>query len=427
MNGICSSLQNKKLLNQLGENVGRGVTGTTMKILQIYNEGRTRIGGDRVVVDATMRVLVQNGHKSRLVMKSSRDLESSVVKRINAFWAGIYNVRSHYEMRRLLEQERPDVVHVHSLYPMFSPSVLVASRGAGVPVVMTVHSHILTCPTAFHLYKGRVCEECLGGHEYRCVIRNCRNNILESSAYALRSAAARRFRLFHDNVSVLIVMTPFGKEKLLQAGFRNDQIMVVPNPARFDDTIANTSEGTYVAFAGRINPEKGVDILLAAAARMPDILFKIAGDGTVLPEMRARATNNVEFLGRLGSDELQAFYRRSRLLVVPSLWFEPFGMVVIEAMAVGVPVIASKIGGLPYLVDEGVTGALFEPGNPEDLMRQIRRLWEDPQLCNQMGKAGQLKVVRQYTEDTYYHSLMAVYEMAIHRSRNGVADSHDCA
>ena len=123
-------------------------------------------------------------------------------------------------MRRALAEDRPDIVHVHSVYPMFSPSVLVACRKANVPVVMTVHSDILTCPTWHHLYKGRVCEDCVGGHEYRCVLKNCRNNILESSAYALRSSVARRFRLFHDNVNVLIVMTLFAKEKLQHAGFR---------------------------------------------------------------------------------------------------------------------------------------------------------------------------------------------------------------
>ena len=115
------------------------------------------------------------------------------------------------------------------------------------------------------------------GHEYRCVLKNCRNNILESSAYALRSTVARRFRLFHDNVSVLIVLTPFAKAKLLQAGFREDQIAVVPNAASVTEAAADPSAGKYVAFAGRISPEKGIDSLLAAAAQMPDIPFKVAG------------------------------------------------------------------------------------------------------------------------------------------------------
>jgi glycosyltransferase involved in cell wall biosynthesis len=389
-----------------------------LKVFQVYNEQRNRFGGEPVVIDATMRLLAENGHEPRMVMKSSRVLENSILKRLSASWGGVYNIRVNHEMRRLLKKDRPNVVHVHNLYPMFSPSILVACRREGVPVVMTVHSHILTCPTWYHLYKGSVCEACVGGHEYRCVLKNCRNNILESAAYALRSSVARRFRLFHDNVNVLIVMTAFAKRKLLQAGFREDQIAVVPNPASVKDTATNPSAGQYVAFAGRMSPEKGVDIFLGAAERMPNVPFKVAGDGPLLSEMMARAPANVEFLGRLGPDDLREFYGKSQFVVVPSVWFEQFPIVVLEAMARGLPVIASRIGGLPEIVEEGITGSLFEPGNPEDLVQQVRRLWEDPELCNRMGRAGRQKVIREYTEDAYYDNLMAVYQTAIRPSRN---------
>ena len=391
-----------------------------MKVLQVYNEQRSRFGGEPAVIDATMRVLQQNGHEPRLVMKSSRPLENSILKRMNAFWGGVYNISAYREMLRLIDKDRPDVAHVHSVYPMFSPSILVACRRKNVPVVMTVHSHNLTCPTWYHLYEGRVCEDCVGGHEYRCVIKNCRNNIFESSAYALRSSVARRFRLFHDNVSVLIALTPFAKAKLLQAGFRDDQVAVVPNPGPVRESAADPSAGKYVAFAGRISSEKGIDTLLSAAAQMPDIPFKVAGDGPALLEMKGKAPRNVEFVGRLDSDELNAFYARSRILAVPSVWFEQFPMVVLEAMARALPVIGSRIGGLPQIIEEGLTGSLFEPGNPEDLVRQVRRLWEDPQLCRRMGIAGRQKVMREYTEDAYFRNLMAVYQAAIQRSRKGV-------
>jgi glycosyltransferase involved in cell wall biosynthesis len=392
-----------------------------VKVLQVYNEQRSRFGGEPAVIDATVRILGQNGHEPRLVMKSSRVLENSVLKRMNAFWGGVYNIRAYREMFRVIEKDRPDVVHVHSVYPMFSPSILVACRRKNVPVVMTVHSHNLTCPTWYHLYKGRVCEDCVGGHEYRCVLKNCRSNILESAAYALRSGVARRFRLFHDNVSVLIVLTPFAKAKLLMAGFREDQIAVVPNPASVPEMAVDASMGKYVAFAGRISPEKGIDTLLEAARLMPDVPFKVAGDGPALSEMKAKAPRNVEFRGRLATHELNEFYERSRMVVVPSVWFEQFPMVVLEAMGRSLPVIGSRIGGLPGIIEESLTGSLFEPGNAEELMRQVRRLWDDPQLCRRMGIAGRQKALREYTEDAYFRNLIAVYEAAIERSRRGVS------
>lgn len=391
-----------------------------MKVFQVYNEQRSRFGGEPTVIQATMRVLAQNGHQSRLIMKSSRVLENSVLKRMNAFWGGVYNVWAYREMRRLIAQDRPDVVHVHSVYPMFSPSILVACRRMKVPVVMTVHSHNLTCPTWYHLYKGRVCEECVGGHEYRCVLKNCRNNLLESSAYALRSSIARSFRLFHDNVGVLIALTPFARAKLLHAGFRDDQIMVVPNPAAIAEAAAHPSAGEYVAFAGRISPEKGIDTLLAAAAQLPDVPFKVAGDGPALAEMKAKAPQNVEFVGQLGTEKLNEFYQRTRMLVVPSVWFEQFPMVVLEAMGRALPVIGSRIGALPEIIEDGRTGSTFEPGDARDLVRQVRRLWDDPQLCRQMGIAGRRKAVREFTEETYFQNLMAVYQTAIQRSQRGL-------
>jgi glycosyltransferase involved in cell wall biosynthesis len=390
-----------------------------VKVLQVYNEQRSRFGGEPAVIDATMRLLAQNGHDARLVMKSSRVLENSLLKRVNAFWGGVYNLPAHREMARLIESDRPDVVHVHSVYPMFSPSVLVACRQKNVPVVMTVHSHNLTCPTWYHLYQGAVCEDCVGGHEYRCVVKNCRDNYLESAAYALRSSVARRFRLFHDNVTVLIVLTSFAKAQLMKAGFREDQIQVVPNPASVREHPADPSQGNYVAFAGRISPEKGLRTLMDAAARLPHIAFKIAGDGPALQGLKPGAPANVQFMGQLAAADLDEFYKQARMLVVPSVWFEQFPMVVLEAMGRGLPVVGSRIGGLPAIIDDGVTGALFDPGNAADLAGQLQPLWDDPARCLRMGLAGREKVIRNYTEATYFNNLMNVYQTAIGRIARG--------
>ncbi|MGH7868024.1 MAG: glycosyltransferase family 4 protein, partial [Candidatus Dormibacteraceae bacterium] len=150
-----------------------------------------------------------------------------------------------------------------------------------------------------------------------------------------------------------------------------------------------------------------------------DVPFKVAGDGPVFREMKAQAPQNVEFVGQLKPDQLNQFYERSRMLVVPSICFEQFPMVVLEAMTRALPVIGSRIGGLPEIIERGLTGSLFEPGDSGALARQVRCLWEDPQLCQRMGIAGRQKVMREYTEDTYFHNLMVVYQTAMQRCRKG--------
>ncbi|HUP03471.1 MAG TPA: glycosyltransferase family 4 protein [Bryobacteraceae bacterium] len=387
-----------------------------MKVLQVYNEQRSRFGGEPAVVEVTMRVLAEHGHEARLFMKSSRELERSAAKRFAAFWGGVYNLRARREMRRLLAEFTPDVVHIHSLYPMFSPSILSACREAGVPAVMTVHSHNLTCPTWYHLYKGRVCEECVGGREYRCLVKNCRNNVLESAAYALRSGVARRFRLLHDGLDMLIALTPFAKSRLAMAGFREDRIAVAPNPSAAPAMPGARSEGGYIAFAGRMSAEKGVDVLLAAAALMPGVLFKAAGDGPLLPALKRRAPANVEFLGTLAFDGLVELYRGARALAVPSVWFEQFPMVIADAMTLGTPVAASRIGGLPDIVEDGATGLLFEPGDAAALAEKLRMLWDNPHMARRMGEAGREKALRHYTREAYYKNLLPVYRAAMART-----------
>lgn len=392
-----------------------------MNVLQLYSRKRGVSGGEESVIELLGSILEEHGHQTSSLSRSSCEIEGSLVRKISAALSGVFNPFAYRSMLHRLRVERPDIVHVHNVYPWFSPSVLIACRHERIPVILHIHSHILTCPTWYHFREGRVCEECIGGYEYRCVLKDCRDDIFESTAYALRSAVARRFRLFHDNVNVLIALTPFTKWRLLQAGFREDQIVVLPNPTSVRETDEGKPSGKYVAFAGRVSPEKGVDTFLAAAARMPDVPFKVAGDGPLLSGMIAKAPGNVEFLGKLGFDELQAFYRGARVLVVPSLGFELFGMVAVDAMALGVPVIASRTGGLPYVVEDGITGLLFEPGDPQALLNKIRRMWGDAEICRRMGEAGRQKVIRKYSQDVFYRNLMVAYQAAIQRARNCAA------
>ncbi|MBI2824607.1 MAG: glycosyltransferase [Planctomycetia bacterium] len=384
-----------------------------MKLLQLFNEYRSLFNGEEAVVRMTAALIEKHGGQAQLWVQSSRGLEKSAVGKARAAIGGIYNRSAKREMARRLAADRSDVVHAHNLYPLFSPSVLSACREAGVPVVMSVHNHIHTCPRSDHLRHGQLCERCVGGREYHCVLNNCRENIFESIAYAARNAVARRWRLFRDNVTIVIALNEFARGRLVQAGFAPDRVVVVPNMVAMPAGPVDAARGVYVAFSGRLSPEKGADTLLAAARQLPEVPMRLAGDGPALDQLKGQAPPSAHLLGRLQSSEMEDFYRQARFLVVPSKWFEGCPLVISEAMSHGLPVIASRIGGLPELVEDGVTGFLFEPGNAAELTTKIKQLWDSPDLCRRMGLAGRAKAEREFGAEGYYRRLMAIYSRAI--------------
>lgn len=383
-----------------------------MRVLQVHNRYRLR-GGEDAVVEATLDLLGRRGHEARLFDKHSDEVAGGALSRLSAVFSAIYSRSSRREMERIIDEWRPDVVHVHNLYPLLSPSVLAACRARGVPVVMTCHNYRLVCPIAVHFVHGALCEACVGGREYRCFTNNCRDSRLESAAYALRNYVTRRAGLFLNNITLYLSISEFLKKRLIEAGVPEQRIEVVPNMIRIPAEPVDATQGAYAGFAGRASEEKGIPVLVDAARRLPDVPVHIAGHGPLLETLTAGAPGNVVFPGMLTRAGLDEFYCRARFLVVPSVWHETFGLVAVEAMSRGIPVIASRMGGLQELIEDGVSGFLFAPGDAEDLAGKMRRLWADPDLCGRMGRAAREQAVRRYHEDVHYEMLIAAYARAI--------------
>ncbi len=170
--------------------------------------------------------------------------------------------------------------------------------------------------------------------------------------------------------------------------------------------------GDYIGYVGRVSPEKGVDTLLKAAEKHPEITFKAAGEYDQAGDLVTNAPDKFLFLGHLARDTIDYFIARSRIIVLCSIWYEGFPMILVEVMLQGRPIIASRLGGIPEVVDDGVTGLLFKAGNADDLAAKIQYLWERPNMCRQMGEAGRKKALREYSPETYYKRLMGVYQKA---------------
>jgi glycosyltransferase involved in cell wall biosynthesis len=383
-----------------------------MKILYVYNKYRSIIGGEDNVINNLIIFTHKRQHHTKLLTKSSVGIDKSIIEKVKAFTNAVYSRSARKEIQGILKNYRPDIVHIHNLYPLFSPSILITCHQANVPVVMSIHNYSLTCPNWHHLFKGQICELCSGGHEYYCIIKNCRNNLFESIGYALRTVVARKQRFFHNHVNMIIAPTGFIKKKLINAGFEGERISILPNIVPLPNASEKFSDGEYIAYVGRMSPEKGVDVLLAAAHKTL-LPVRLAGDITTLPQLITLAPHNAKFIGLLHGKNLDEFYRKARFLVFPSTCYECGPLVISEAMGYGLPVIGSKIGGIPERIANGVTGLLFEPGNSEDLANKMKFLWDNSQLCKQMGIAARLKAIEENNEDIYCERLMSIYQQAI--------------
>lgn len=382
------------------------------RLLFIHNE-YAKPSGEEHAAKAIADLLKARGHAVFWFKRSSAEISGSVSGSIKAFLTGVYNPFAARALARTLDEVRPDIVQVQNLYPLISPSIFKRIKERGIPVVMRCPNYRLFCPNVLHLTKGRVCEKCLGfGKEIWCVLYNCTDNIFKSTGYALRNASARITRRILDNVDVFIVQTEFQEQKFAERGIPADRIGIVPGFIPAVQIPKEDCLGHLTTFIGRVSPEKGVDDFLDAARLTPDVPFVVAGRHDGMPGIRDSSPRNVEWFGFLNADELSDLYLKSRIIVVPSRWHEGFPNVITEAMALGRPVIAAEIGALPSIVDDGVTGLLFEPGNGDDLAQKIRHLWNKPQLCREIGQAGREKALREYSPDKCYRRLMAVYEKA---------------
>jgi glycosyltransferase involved in cell wall biosynthesis len=379
-----------------------------MRVLIVHNNYRIQ-GGEEYLVQSVGDVLRCHGAE---VVEFRKKHTAGAREAVSAFFTGLRNPIAIRELEAVIAEANPSHAFIGNLYPTISPAALVSIRRAGVPIVMNVQNFRLACPNGLHYSHGEICTRCLGGREYWCALRNCEGSLLKSTGYALRNAVARWTGAFTDNIDVFTPPTSFHARWLVSQGITADRIHVIPNMV--DDIAAGgrAGGGGYVGFAGRVSPEKGVDVLLDAARRLPGVPFRIAGSFERMPALPASAPANVRFLGHLRPQELSDFYANARLVVVPSVWFEGFPTVIPQAMLRARPVVASDVGGLPDVIADGITGYLFAMGDARQLADRIDALWSNPTLAEAMGDAARDHAVREYSRERYYERLMGAFSAA---------------
>jgi len=385
--------------------VERTPAGFHMKIALVHNFYRC-FGGEDAMVNDLKALLQDHGHQVSCFFRDSNEL-NGISGQLKALFAGIYNPFAVRAFKRFLVLEKPDLIHIHNLFPLISPAILPVCRKMGIPVVMTVHNYRLICPCGLFYTAGHICEECSRHGEWSCFAHNCMGNRAQSAAYALRNWVARRSSWYHDNVNRFLALTQFQRGKLIENHFAPERIAVLPNMVK-PPAMPLLSGGEYVAFAGRLSPEKGIALLLEAASRLPDIPFRLAGAGA--EAFMSLAPSNVTFTGPLARNQMADFYRHCRFSVMPSVWYETFGLTMVEALSWGKPVIASRIAGFPEIIADGVNGLLFHPGNVDDLTEKIKKLFADSDSCDKFSTNAAAAYRADFTPECHYQRLFAIYQ-----------------
>ena len=375
----------------------------------VHNE-YGNLSGEEIMVSRIVSVMRAQKHKVTPYYRNSSEIKTGSHK-LGAFFCGVYSRKSQQQFRRIIDEDRPEIIQIQNLYPLISPSVLVEARKQNIPVVMRCANYRLICPNGLFFSKGEICERCSGGKEWWCLLRNCERSVFKSLGYAFRNYYARVNRLYLDNVTCYYAQTEFQRQTMIKNGFVPERIFVIPNMV--ETTKESNDNGDCICYVGRVTPEKGVVDLVNAAKILNNAKFRAVGSYHQMIDLVNTAPENIEFCGHVDRDKISSFYAESRIIVMCSTCYEGFPSTILEAMMKGKPVVASRIGGIPEIVDDGETGLLFEPGNAQDLAKKIQRLWDDPRLCRKMGKAGREKALREYSPSRYYQRLMRVYDKAL--------------
>ncbi|MBN1587101.1 MAG: glycosyltransferase family 4 protein [Candidatus Omnitrophica bacterium] len=405
-----------------------------MKILQV-NKFLYPKGGDAVSMLATGELLRQKGHRVLFwgmadARNQPQEYPETFVPLVDLNAAGgvmeslkvgarlLYSFDAKHRIQDLVQRERPDLVHLHNIAHQISPSILDVLKKHKIPCVMTMHDYKVVCGSYTLLSHGRICELCANGKYYHCLLEGCvKGSRAKSFLTMVEMYLHHNILDIYGTVSCFISPSRFLKDKIVSMGFKK-RVKHLSNFADLDRFSPDHHvAGRSVVYAGRLSKEKGLMTLVDAAAQIPEIDFKIIGEGPLKRELEIRVkglkTGNVQLLGHMPAEELRKEVGKSMCVVLPSECNENHPRVVVEAFALGKPVVGSRIGGIPEAVKDGETGLTFCPGDAEDLAEKLRYATDDAGRLKKWGRSARNFAEAEYSADKHYAGLMAIYDEAL--------------
>ncbi len=385
-----------------------------MRILICHNYYQIR-AGEAQSVSGDKESLEANGHSVSLYTKDNRALQDlDLFRKFGLAFQTLFSVSTFRDIRNLIRNWRPDVAHVHNIYPLISPSLYSALGRARIPIVQVLHNYRFMCPNGALLNnRGEICEKCVGGRIRPAVAGRCyRNSRWQTAVLGASLGLHRRLRTFRW-IGVYIAPSDFMRKQMTSAGFPSDRIVVKRHSLDLSRFHPTQDFEDYAVYMGRLSREKGIRTLIEAFAGLPSRRLEVIGDGPLKGDLeeiiRRRRLSNIRLHGFIPNDRRFELLRKAALMVFPSEWYENLPYSVMESLALGVPVLASRMGGVPEIIEEGATGWLFEPGDVEDLRKRIIHAIENPQILSDMRPAARRAAESAFEPARNYQVLKQIY------------------
>lgn len=329
----------------------------------------------------------------------------------------IYSKKNKALMEKALEEFKPDIVHINNFQRQLSASIIDAVKEKNIPLIMTAHDLNPICPASIMLYNGEVCEDCITKGYTSCIKKKCiKNSMLKSVLGYIEKKYYDLHKMF-CKVDCIISPSEFNKNQLLKGKLKCNDITVIHNFVNETEKTDYTL-GDCAFYFGRLSREKGILNLVEAINNIPGARLTIAGDGPEKENIQAyikehKLEDRITLLGYLNQNDIRENIRKCRFVTVPSIWYENCPYSILETMEIGKPIIGSKIGGIPELIQDGINGFTYEHNDVSELTNKLKKLFNNDETVKQFSKNSKKIFIQNYSAEAYYNKLMTVYNKYI--------------
>ncbi len=333
----------------------------------------------------------------------------------------IYSKKNKVLMEKALEEFKPDIVHINNFQRQLSASIIDAVKEKNIPLIMTAHDLNSICPASIMLYNGEVCEDCITKGYTSCIKKKCiKNSMLKSVLGYIEKKYYDLHKIF-CKVDCIISPSEFNKNQLLKGKLKCNDITVIHNFVN-ETKKTDYTLGDCAFYFGRLSKEKGILNLIEAINNIPGARLIIAGDGPERENIQAyikehKLENRITLLGYLNQNDIRENIRKCRFVTVPSIWYENCPYSILETMEIGKPIIGSKIGGIPELIQDGINGFTYEHNDVTKLTNILMKLFGNDETVKQFSKNSKQIFIQNYSAEAYYNKLMTVYNKYINTDK----------